>query len=266
MDSKQKQEKNRLTPNKTTKFLLIFGVIFLCFSLLLIFLSIVLELIGIVHFRNVSKMYPEYLGYSLGEYVEDCNWVTDTLIDGGGVKYEKKCDFIYHNYLGEKQNITIYNAGNIESQISTIAEKIISNEIRKILLGSSEFVNLQREYDIDFSAYPIVNVKKASSHIELSNPRTGLKLKELSINNLSKNNLVVSSSLFKVSLDGDSEVEYVKTKISQVLLSLKDDLGSDIAFHVTLGIPSIGYDGNVWEKSHEYELNYNGETYEWREL
>ncbi len=228
-----------------------------------IFWFTILSMIGIINIKSIEKIYREYMIYSLGEYKTKC-WGKKGATPLGLTTYYRECEYYYYDNKNQLQRIVLNNDEIFDWQLERIISKKLEKEISTFLNNSNEYQSIANKYNLKNSIYPIAYISKIDENKDFSNPYDGVKLKDLSIENVKDNNMIVDILLESIKLEDKSQIEQAKQEINQMLMSLVvTGKTKDLIFEIWFETPSIGYDGEEYYKITSYIVEYNGISYDW---
>ena len=246
-------------------------IVIISVSFLIYFPSLLVTHTYEEHNMDLEKEYREYLKYSLGDYHFNYRTV-ESDHSWGPFNHEttryREYTFYYNDINEEFRSVELSNYNNckyVEKDIIEETENMLSEQIRNYLFSLTESElkekgNYGYFYDVD------VNTDRNDSSIPISDPNKGLKLKDISFNNLGQNNLNISvsieMSMYSWNNDKD-KLEIIKNKIINAVKDFILNADYNNIKEITMIFSKLennenGY--NYYDGFEKYSVSYDGKN------
>jgi len=207
---------------------------------------------GKVYTDDLVQKYSDYWDYSLGEYTYDYVW--DSEVGCIACARYKEYTFYYTDDKGVSKTFSMWNY-NEEWTAEVDYMRILEEELETM---ENEYLLNNRINNIDRYFVLGVSLEKVNPNISYFDSEKGVKIKSLSFNNLSSNNLVASIGIYIHLNNQIEEYTYLKENLIDSVKFAFDRFGyNNIKFRFNL------YNPGEENRIAEYTLSYNGGNYIW---
>ena len=207
---------------------------------------------GKVYKDDLVKKYSDYWDYSLGDYTYDYVW--DSEVGCIACARYKKYTFYYTDDKGISKTFSMWNY-NEEWTAEVDYMMILEEELTTM---ENEFLLNNKIDNINRYSVSSVFLEKTNPNISYFDPKKGVKIKSLSFDNLSSNNLIASIGIY---IDLNKQIEeytYLEENLIDSVKFAFDRFGyNNIKFIFNL------YNPGEENRSAKYILSYNGVKYIW---
>jgi hypothetical protein len=215
---------------------------------------------NIWHDENIEENYRAYWEYSLGDYEYECEVKKDNGGGSGGFSVNKwyEYTFYFKDVNGNDRNVVVssYLFDDLNRDILYCVNDLIEEDVNK-LFENRLFVEMDgvKSHKYVFRC----EAKRVDESIDLYDNRKGLKLSEISLNTLRKNNIEV---VIRTNIILDKGIKYytdLKDKLIEGVDFIFEDYEyTNIKFEFRINSSDDYYDTF-------YYLEYDGSEYKWSE-